>query len=101
MALDHEEYVSACAKVGELIGLIVVSMLADVPAKSVSSKTVDALGAEAVLTRDEAAKECKVSRNTFKGWEVKGLIKRIPNMGERTVRFRKSDVDKLKKRQRE
>lgn len=101
MISNPQDYVQACAKVGELIGLIVVSRLLQAPIIEAAPRQTEPQKTEDLLSIEQAAKVFDVSRNTFLGFEKRKLISRIPGLGPRTVRFRKADVERLKKRLRE
>jgi len=100
---SYSEHVRAFAKVGELFGLLVVSWLTGrsaEPAATAIDVPVAGEGDEP-LTRKEAAKYLKISVSLLDQWRQKGAIKPIPGMGDRVVRYRKSDLNRIIKRKRE
>jgi hypothetical protein len=97
---QRAEYVKAFTKIGEFIGLVAVSWL-DGVGELPAGPVVEANGIDTLLTQAQAAKILRVSLNTFRTFERRGLVRRVPSLGERTVRYRPGDVEKLKNRKRE
>ncbi len=90
-----EDFISACSKVGELIGMILVVQLSarDTAARLEQEK-------DELLTRKQAALRMSVSVSTFDGWRRQGVVRPVPGLGDKTVRYRASDLDRLIARKR-
>ena len=84
-----EEFINACATVGRLLGSILVLHL-------LAREVVPVLQQQdQLLTRKQAALRMSVSVSTFDGWRREGVIKPVPSLGQRTIRYRANDLDKL------
>ena len=85
-----QDFISACSKVGELVGLLLVLQLS-----TKADTGGPAIDQDELLTRKQAAKRMSVSVSTFDGWRRQGVVQPVKGLGERTVRYRASDIDRL------
>lgn len=91
-SVPTEDVITTCARVGELLGMLLALQL--------DSRPVLQNQPDELLTRKQAALRMKVSVSTFDGWRKQGVVKPVSGLGERTVRYRASDLDQLVARRR-
>ena len=90
-----EDFVEACSTVGELIGLLLVRRLSQEASREDAQTEKDEL-----LTRKQAAKRLSVSVSTLDTWRRQGIVEAVPGFGERTARYRASDLERIISRRR-
>jgi excisionase family DNA binding protein len=93
----YQEHIRACAKVGELLGLLVVSWIGGRQPVPLEPITVSAMD-EPPMTRKQAAKYLGISESLLDRRRREGKIRAIKG-DERVVRFLKSELDKHRKRE--
>lgn len=101
MASELKDYIPHFAKVGEFIGVVLVSWFSGTSVRAAIEADEVTPESASLLKRKDAAKELKISVSLLDQWRRQGKITPVKGMGDRIVRYRSDDIEKFKRRKRE